>query len=208
MVSLDLENKKCLVVGGGNVAERKVRSLLECGAAVIVVSPELSPGLKALADKGLIIYRQGCYKNSDLRDMFLVIGAAGREEVNRQIAEDCSGRNLIINIVDDPTKGNYFVPATVRRGALTIAVSTGGKSPMLARKLREELEKDYGPQYGEFLDILGCLREEVIKSAAEPDKKRMILENLVNEEILSLLRKGRLEPAKELLLGAYRGSGS
>ena len=208
MVSLDIENKKSLVIGGGNVAERKVRSLLECGSAVIVVSPDISPGLKTLADKGLIIYRQGCYESSDLKDMFLVIGAAGREEGNRQIAQDCSGRNLIVNIVDDPTKGNYFVPATVRRGALTIAVSTGGKSPMLARKLREELEKDYGPQYGEFLEMLGCLREEVIKSAADSEKKKTILENLVNEDILSLLKKGRLESAKEMLLGAYRGSGS
>jgi precorrin-2 dehydrogenase/sirohydrochlorin ferrochelatase len=208
LVSLDLKSKKCLVVGGGNVAERKVRSLLECGAMVCVVSPEITPALKAMSDEGLIIYRQGSYQHSDLKDMFLVFGATGREEVNREIADDCASRGLIVNIVDDPAKCSFFVPATVRRGSLAIAVSTGGKSPLLARRIREELELAYGQQYGEFLEMLGGLREEVIKNVADPEKKKRILEDLVSQEILGMLKKGRLESAKEMLLGAYHGSGS
>ncbi len=208
MISLDLKNKKCLVVGGGKVAERKARTLLECGALVYVVSPEAVPALSSMAAEGLLIHRRGYYKSSDLEDVFLVIGATGREEVNRQIADDCAVRNLIVNIVDDPAKCNFYVPATVRRGSLAIAVSTGGKSPLLARKIREELELLYGPQYEDFLEMLGSLREEIIKNVPDPEKKKKKLESLVSDEILSILKKGRLELAKEMLLSAYHGSGS
>jgi precorrin-2 dehydrogenase/sirohydrochlorin ferrochelatase len=116
-------------------------------------------------------------------------------------------RNLVVNIVDDPGKGNFFVPAVVRRGALTIAVSTEGKSPMLARKIREELERAYGPQFSEFLELLGQLRERVINNETSEQKKRNLLEELVSEEILDLLKEGRLELVKERLHSAYRGSG-
>lgn len=196
------------MVGGGQVAERKVRSLLECGARVRVVSPEISPGLKLMAEKGKIVYRHGYYRTSDLEGIFLAIGSTDQETVNQQVADDCSARNLIVNIVDDPMKGNFFVPAVVRRGSLTIAVSTDGKSPMLARKLREELEKTYGPQYEEFLDMLGDLREDVIRNVLDQDKKREILENLVDDMVLSFLKEGRMDMVKERVLSAYRGSRS
>lgn len=208
LISLDLTSKKCLVVGGGNVAERKVLSLLECGALVYVVSPDLTPVLKSLFEESLIQYRQGKYQSSDLADKFLVIGAAGTETVNRQVADDCAQRNLIVNIVDDPTKGSFFVPASLKRGSLTIAVSTGGKSPLLARKIKEELENAYGTHYEEFLDLLGYLREDVIKNVADPEKKKKILENLVNDDVLNMLKEGRIDSAKEMLLGVNRGSGA
>lgn len=206
-ISLDLFQKDCLVVGGGQVAERKVRSLLECGARVKVISPEITPGLGKLAAEGLILYREGFYQDIDLTGVFLVIGATDSEEVNRRVADDCAARNLVVNIVDDPGKGNFFVPAVVRRGALTIAVSTEGKSPMLARKIREELERAYGPQFSEFLELLGQLRERVINNETSEQKKRNLLEELVSEEILDLLKEGRLELVKERLHSAYRGSG-
>lgn len=206
-ISLDLFQKDCLVVGGGQVAERKVRSLLECGARVKVISPEITPGLGKLAAEGLILYREGFYQDSDLTGVFLVIGATDSEEVNRRVADDCAARNLVVNIVDDPGKGNFFVPAVVRRGALTIAVSTEGKSPMLARRIREELERAYGPQFSEFLELLGQLRERVVNNETSEQKKRNLLEELVSEEILDLLKEGRLELVKERLHSAYRGSG-
>ncbi|TEB10708.1 precorrin-2 dehydrogenase/sirohydrochlorin ferrochelatase family protein [Pelotomaculum propionicicum] len=207
LVSLDLENKRCLIVGGGSVAQRKAVTLLECGALVHLVSPEVTPLIEELARQGKISHRRGCYESSDLEGMFLVIGASGREDVNRQVADDCLSRNLIVNIVDDPNKGNFFVPATVRRGALEIAVSTGGKSPLLARKIREELEKTYGEQYGEFLDMLGVFRQETIANISEPEKKKRMLESFVDEKILSLLKEGHLDLVKEMLVSAYRGSG-
>lgn len=207
LISLDLNNTRCLIVGGGSVAERKALSLLECGAGVYLVSPDLTPLLASMARQGKITYRRGCYSGSDLAGVSLVIGASGREDVNRQVADDCSARNLLVNIVDDPGKGNFFVPATVRRGSLEIAVSTGGKSPLLARKIREELERTYGAQYGEFLDMLGGFRQDIIQSVADPEKKRKILESFVDDRVLGLLKKGRLDLVKEMLLSAYRGSG-
>lgn len=207
-ISLDLNNKGCLVVGGGKVAERKVRSLLECGARVRVVSPEITPGLASLAGEGKILFREGRYRTSDLEGIFLVIGSTDQEAVNRQVADDCAARNLVVNIVDDPLKGNFFVPAVVRRGALTIAVSTGGKSPMLARKIREELESVYGPQYEEFLDMLGSLREDILQHYSDHDQKREIFESLVDDHVLSLLKEGRMDRVKERILSAYRRSGS
>lgn len=188
------------------MAERKVRSLLECDARVRVVSPEITTGLKILAGEGRIFYRQGYYLSSDLEGIFLVIGSTDQEPVNRQVAEDCASCNIIVNIVDDPAKGNFFVPAVVRRGSLTIAVSTDGKSPMLARKIREELEKSYGPQYAEFLDMLGELREAIIKNVADNEMKREILEKLVDDMVLGLLKEDKMDMVKERILSAYRGS--
>jgi len=207
-ISLNLTGKTCLVVGGGQVAERKVHSLLECGAHVVVVSPSITPGLAKLAEEDKLVYRQGYYRVSDLTGVFLVIGAANREEVNRQVADDCAVRNLIVNIVDDQAKGNFFVPAVVRRGDLSIAVSTDGKSPMLARKIREDLEKTYGAPFGEFLELLGDLRQEVIRNVADRDLKREILENMVDSEVLSLLKEGCIERVKERLRSAYRSGRS
>lgn len=197
MISLDLSGKTCLVVGGGQVAERKARTLAECGARVKVVSPGLTPGLRELAGSGQILYREGVYNSGDLDGVFLVIGATDDEVINGRVAGDCALRHLAVNIVDDPSKGNFFVPATVKRGPLTIGVSTGGKSPLLARKIREELEHLYGPQYAEFLDMLGELREKVINSTADEQKKREVLESLVSDEILALIKRGRLEQVKE-----------
>ncbi|NLJ77421.1 MAG: bifunctional precorrin-2 dehydrogenase/sirohydrochlorin ferrochelatase [Peptococcaceae bacterium] len=208
MVSLDLNNRKCLVVGGGKIAERKVRSLLECGAQVYVVSPEIIPSLLSMVAEGSLIYRRGSYKISDLEDMFLVFGATGKEEINKQIASDCASRNLIVNIVDDPAKCNFYVPAVVRRGALSIGISTCGKSPLLARKIREELELVYGPQYGDFLEMLGALRKKVIRDISDPERKKKKLEDLVSDEILNMLKKGGFDPVKEMLLSAYNGSRS
>ncbi len=208
LVSLDLNKKRCLIVGGGSVAERKAQTLLDCGASVYLVSPDVTPLLESMIQDGIIIYREGCYSSSDLAGVFLVIGASGREDVNRQVAVDCLARNLIVNIVDDPAKGNFFVPATFRRGSLEIAVSTGGKSPLLARKIREELERTYGAQYGEFLDMLSGFRKDIIQNVADPEKKKEILESLVDERVLGLLKEGRMDLVKEMLLSAYSGSGS
>jgi len=208
LISLDLTQKVCLIVGGGLVAERKARSLFECGACVRVIAPELTPGLREMVESGLIYHRQGYYCSEDLKDVFLVIGATNDEAVNRKIAEDCSKRNLMVNIVDDPRKCSFFVPAVVRRGSLAIAVSTGGKSPLLARRIREELELAYGPQYGEFLDLIAGLRKDIISNIADEKVKKEILENLVSDKILGLLKEGRMDLVKGRVFSAYRGSGA
>jgi precorrin-2 dehydrogenase/sirohydrochlorin ferrochelatase len=196
-VYLDLSRKKCLVVGGGKVAERKVKSLLKCGAKVFVVSPVLTGWLEQSVSAGKVTAIRRNYTTTDLEDAFLVIGATDNHEINNKVAEECSERNILVNIVDQTAKCNFIVPAVIRQGALSISVSTGGNSPMLARRIREELEQSFGPEYQEFLDLLGNIREQVIKTIPEEDKRRDIFYKLVYSDIIELLRDGERDKVKE-----------
>ena len=202
-VALDLSGKLCLVVGGGVVAERKVGSLLLCDAVVRLVSPDLTPGLADLSARGRLIVRQGAYQTSDLDGVFLVVCATGDPATNRLLAADCTDRNLLLNVVDQPELCGFIVPAVLKRGDLTIAVSTGGKSPLLARKLREKLERDFGEQYGEYLELIAQLRQKVLRESRDPEKKLEFLEYMVSEDVLALLSDNRLDLIKERLEGAH-----
>ncbi len=135
-VSLDIKNRKCLVVGGGGVGARKVMTLVDCGAKVTVVSPDVRGNLLELADRGLIILEKRPYRKTDLTGMFLVIGTTDDEELNRQISIDAEKLNMLCNIADRPKVCNFILPSIVNRGDLTISISTSGKSPALAKKLR------------------------------------------------------------------------
>ena len=205
LVSLNIKGKKCLVVGGGEVAERKVLGLLKCGARVKVVSPSVTPLLASLADRGKIEHKRAPYSHEDLENVFLVISSTDSEEINARVANECESRNILVNVVDDPGKGNFYVPAAVHRGSLTIAVSTDGKAPILARRLREELEKSFGPQYGEFVDMLYKARKYIINNVPDLQKRKQMLEKLVDREMLLLLKKGELKAVKERVENAYRG---
>ena len=136
---LDLQGVSCLVVGGGQVGERKVKTLLDCGAIVHLVSPELTPFLEEAVNQGRLRLRASSFAPAQLEGMFLVIGATDDPEVNRMISAEARSRRLLCNIVDRPRECSFIVPAIVRRGDLVIAVSTGGRSPALAKKIREDL---------------------------------------------------------------------
>jgi precorrin-2 dehydrogenase len=140
-VSLDIKDRKCLVVGGGGVGTRKVKTLVECGAKVTVVSPGVSSQLLELVNNGLIVLEKRSYKETDLDGMFLVIGTTDSEKLNRQISMDAEKLNMLCNIADRPEVCNFILPSIVNRGDLTISISTSGKSPALAKKLRIELEE-------------------------------------------------------------------
>ena len=157
-----IDDRPCLVVGGGAVGERKVRDLLTAGAQVTVVSRELTPGLAELAGKGRIHFIPGDFTPTHLDGMTLVIGATDNQEVNRQVSAASQARGLFVNIVDAPELCTFIVPAQVRRGPLTLAISTGGASPALARKVREELEERFGPDYGRYLRVLQAIRDRVL----------------------------------------------
>lgn len=206
-ISLNIENKLCLVVGGGNVAERKVHSLLECDARVKVVSPAITDGLCELAGAGRIEHRCGEYGPEDLDGVFLVIGATDSDQVNGKVAADCFKRGLLVNVVDDPPNGNFFVPAVVRRGSLQIAISTDGKSPLLARRIREELEQMFGAEYAPLVELLGEIREEAVRSVPDEDRKKL-LAGLVDRQTMSLLKERKFDRAKERILSAYHSGGS
>jgi precorrin-2 dehydrogenase/sirohydrochlorin ferrochelatase len=190
-------------VGGGGVAERKVLSLLACEAKVKVVSPALTQTLREAVEKGEISYRQGEYETTDLEGIFLVIAATDRDEINRRVAAEAMARNMLVNVVDDPPHGNFYVPAVVRRGSLQIAVSTDGKSPLLARKIKEELEERYGPEYGLLVDLLGEIRHDILDNTADPRKRRDLLTAILDDQVLQLLARGELEQAKERVINAY-----
>jgi precorrin-2 dehydrogenase/sirohydrochlorin ferrochelatase len=196
-INLDVRHRKCLVVGGGKVAERKVGSLLSCDAKVRVISPKLTNDLKKLADKGAIEFENRQYKTDDLKECFLVISAVDDKTINSRIANDCLERNILVNVVDDPARCGFTIPSVLRRGPLCVTVSTQGKSPLLSRKIRENLEDLFGPEYSEFLELMGEIREQVMKDVSDSEKRRRIFECLINSNILELIREEKQEAIKE-----------
>jgi precorrin-2 dehydrogenase/sirohydrochlorin ferrochelatase len=206
-VFLDLRGKRCLVVGGGTVASRKVETLLRCGARVAVISPALAPGLAELAGLGEIEYLQGEYDSRHLENAFLVIGAAGEETVNRRVAADCAARGIMVNIVDVPELCSFYVPSLVSRGPLSIAVSTAGQSPAFARLLREELERRYGEACGRFVAFLGELRPRVRAAVPDPHKRQALYLELAGPDFFHLFKSlpaGDLEREVDALIDRYR----
>ena len=163
-IFLDIRDKKCVIVGGGEVAVRKAERLLDCGAKVLVISPKLTPELAALKEKNIICHIATQYSDDLLHGAALVIGATDDEKTNAQISLDARKKGISVNIVDDPQKCDFILPSLVQRGDLAITIGTGGKSPALARHLREELEARYGKEYEIFLNILGNLRVKMVKN--------------------------------------------
>ena len=147
-IYLKLNQVKCLVIGGGSVAERKVTTLLQYGARVLVIAPDITIGLNERVLRGEIEYWSRSYQSGDLDNLevgrSLVFVATNQPEVNHQVFRECQARGILVNVVDDPVHCSFFVPAIVRRGSLCLAISTEGKSPMLARRIREKLEKEFG----------------------------------------------------------------
>jgi precorrin-2 dehydrogenase/sirohydrochlorin ferrochelatase len=196
-VFFDLREKICLVVGGGGVAERKVRRLLECDAAVRVVGECLSGGLQTLQKEGRIQCQVGRYSPSCLDGAFMVICATDDRAVNEQVMQDCRKRGIPINVVDDPERCDFILPAIAEQGDLSVAISTAGKSPALAKRLRQELERQYGPEYRELLDMLGELRKRRLAKGHPSEENQKVFEAIVFSDILEHLRKGDRAAADE-----------
>jgi len=200
-----IEDRSCLVVGGGPVGERKVRDLLTAGARVTLVSRELTPGLGQLAVQGRIRYVPGDFRPAHLEGMILVIGATDDQEVNALVSAAAQARGLLVNIVDQPELCTFIVPAQVRRGPLTLAVSTGGASPALARRLREELEERFGADYALYLRVLKALRDRVLTRRRGQPENALLFQQLVASPLQSALKRGdrpRALAVLEEVLGA------
>ena len=185
-IFLNLAHRRCLVVGGGVVAERKVQGLLEANARVVVVSPSLTDSLRRWASEGVIGHVPRCFRDDDIDGCALVIGATDQVEVNREVAMAARRRGIWVNIVDTPAACDFIAPAVVRRGEVQIAISTGGKSPTLAKRLREGLEELIGPEYGEVAEILGALREAIRRQEKTPEARKALFERLVEATGLPL----------------------
>lgn len=157
---LDIRNKKCVVIGGGKVAHRKILSLLECHAEVIVISKIIIEDIRLLVENKKIKYIEDNYNFKYISDVNLVYAATDDSDTNKNVYRQCNEKNILVNVVDEPDICNFIVPSKVKRGDLTISISTNGKSPMLAKKLREDLEKIYDDRYEIFLDIMGEVRKK------------------------------------------------
>ncbi len=190
-VYLDLRERLCVVVGGGQVAERKALSLLEAGADVLIVSPSLTPKLQELSASGKINHRAKQFEEPDLHGAYLVIAATNSSELNGRIGRTCKKTNVLVNVAAPPEESSFIVPSVVDRGELLIAISSGGTSPALAKKIRQELEAAYGPEYEMFLQKMELVRNRLREEVADEAARRSIFQALVNSDILELLKQGR-----------------
>ena len=194
---LNLRGKKCIVVGGGKVAERKITALIRAGACVMVISPELTATLERRKAAGEIDHIGRKYRKGDLKGAFLAIAGTSIEEVNRAVSIEAP---LLVNVVDAPELCNFIAPAVVRRGALAIAVSTGGASPAMASAVRRELELLYGNATGRYLLFLGKLRKEAIKMISDKKLREAFLKKAASQEILGILRDEGFPKAKNIVM--------
>ena len=199
-ITVCLEGCSCLVVGGGTVALRKVQNLLQCGAIIDVVSPSFCAEIDKMGHEGLVTLIPRCFEDPDIKGRMLVFAATSDEAANQRIYELCRASNILVNTVDDPEKCSFLVPATMRRGALTIAVNTEGKSPLLARRIREDMEDRYGREYADYLELLGEARVMVKNTVEQESIRRLIFERILDLPVLSLLQQGKKEEAKGRVL--------
>ena len=196
-ICLDIGGRRCVVIGGGKVAERKVAGLLECGATVSVVSPELSEPLRCLADRGGINWVARPYQPGDLAGAFLVIAATDDPAVQEAVHTEAEQGNLLLNVADVPKWCNFILPATTRQGELTIAVSTAGKSPALARKLREGFDREFGVEYAVLVELLGELRQVVLGRGMSHQQNKELFQQLVEADLAAWLRAGEWQRLRD-----------
>ena len=198
-VHLDINNRNVLVVGGGSVGTRKVKTLLDCGARVTVVSPEVSRQLRELAASGDIILAERSYQSEDLTGVFVVIGATDDETLNQQISSDADRLNTLCNIADRPEVCNFILPSIVQRDDLVITISTSGQSPALAKKLRKALENQFGEEYGTLLQLMGAIRKKLLQQAHKPEAHKPLFEQLINSDLIVMIQAGKTEEIDALL---------
>jgi precorrin-2 dehydrogenase/sirohydrochlorin ferrochelatase len=184
-VFLNLKGKKAVVIGGGKVAERKVRALLKAGAIVSIISPDITGNLKKFKDQGLITHRKRQYKKDDLKNAFLVIAGTSFGKINKKVAQDAKH---LINVIDDPSVGNFIAPSVVNRGPLTIAISTGGASPAVAKDIRKEIESLYGAEFTQYLRFLKQMRKKTRDGINDYKKREEFLKSLASRKIFNGLR--------------------
>lgn len=200
-IFLELQGEKVLVVGGGAVALRKIDTLLEYGARVHVIAKELKPPLNAYVDEGKIKSIGQEFEEETLTGFFLVIAATNNRELNSRIGKMAKEMGLLVNAVDQPVDCNFIVPSVLRRGDLQVAVSTSGKSPVIARKVRKDLETVLGDEYGHLLALMGRIRKEVLSRGLSQEENRGIFYRIADSPILEALGSEDWKEAARILCG-------
>jgi precorrin-2 dehydrogenase/sirohydrochlorin ferrochelatase len=195
-VFLNLRSQKAVVIGGGKVAERKTLMLLKAGACVKLISPRITGKLQGLKKRGLLTHIKRNYRKGDLRDAFLVIAGTSSAQTNAQIAQDAQH---LINVIDTPSEGNFIAPSVVKRGPLTIAISTEGLSPAVSKTIRKELEKFYGSEFTRYLKFIGRMRKKAMEKIKDDKEREKFLKGLASEKIFNELRRKGASSLPEIL---------
>jgi siroheme synthase-like protein len=197
---VDLEGRRCLVVGGGPVGTEKAQKLLEHGAVVRLVSPQITAELAQMVASGQIAeHHARAYRTEDLDGIFVVIAATNLEAVNRMVWQDAEARDLLTNVVDVPPLCNFIVPSIVRRGELALAISTGGASPVVAKHIRRELEERYGPEWEALVALLRDVRDELKEIYPDMPSRRDAVERLMGTDVVERLAAHDVRSVNELV---------
>jgi siroheme synthase-like protein len=205
-VLLNIKDRRCVVVGGGEVALRKVMTLLTRGAAIKVISPELGPGLGELVEKEGIEWEPREYQRGDLEGAFLCVAAADDPGVNAEVGQEANERRALVNVVDDPEGSDYQVPSFYEDGPLLIAVSTSGASPAVSRTLRRMIQAWLGESFGEAVELINDFREQVVKKEISDARDRVrFWEEALTPELLDQAREGDLDAVRKMLDEALSG---
>jgi precorrin-2 dehydrogenase/sirohydrochlorin ferrochelatase len=203
-VYIELREQPCVVIGGGKIAEGKVAGLLAARANVTVISPDLTAHLRELVEEKKITYIARTYQPGDLTGAFMVICATDQAEINYQVWQEASANRQLVNVVDDTPRCNFIAPSILRKGDLTIAISTSGKAPALAVRLKERLQRELGPEYERFLELAGELREPLARHIPDFETRKALWYELVDSEILDILARGD-EPAARAVISRVVG---
>lgn len=202
-IFINIKDKPVLVVGGGMVAYRKVSTLLEYGAQVRIVSPKIIPELEERIDGVHCCWVSKEYSKEDIRDAVLVFSCTEKEAINIRVAEDANASQRLVNVIDDQEKCSFFVPAIMRQGDLTIAISTAGSSPLVASRIKKELSQLYGEEMEVYLNLLRFWRKE-IKTHLPLEKRREFWEKVTNGQAWALIKAGELDKAGEEIQDCFR----
>lgn len=203
-VLLDLRGLRVIVIGGGKVAERKINTLLGCGALINIIAKELTPLLQRYLEEKKIAYVGKKLNKGHLKGAFMVIAATNDAKQNRTISEMAKKKGMLINAVDQPSDCNFILPSTLRRGDLLISVSTSGRSPALAKKIRQQLEGLFGPEYECFLKCMGRLRKEILSLGLPQKENKEIFNKIIDSDMLDSISNQNWDQVTSILTQALQ----
>lgn len=206
-LNLNIENKNCVVIGGGEVALRKIQGLLAAGAKVKVIAPEVCAGVEELFQHGKISLIRENFSEDLLGDEIILIAATNNPEVNRQAAESAQSKKILVNVVQGAF-GNFFVPSSIRRGDLLLTISTGSNSPAFSKFLRQMLEEELGENFGAGLEIISHYRREVKRLLPNPKARKIFWQEFLTKEVWELLKAGELDDLEERINHALESFGT
>ncbi|MBI2884841.1 MAG: bifunctional precorrin-2 dehydrogenase/sirohydrochlorin ferrochelatase [Candidatus Omnitrophica bacterium] len=203
-IFVDLQARRCVVVGGGLIAQRKVTMLLRCGAAVAVVSPEVTRTLRRYAQRVRIRHVARRFRAGDLRGAWLACAATDDQQVNLAVSREAARRRILVNVVDQPKLCSFIAPSIVQQGDLVIAISTAGGSPALSKYLRRQLSRTIGPDYRRMLTLLKGLRPLAKRRLPSYQARKRYFDQLVEGRVFKLVRRGRIAQARQEALSVLK----